>query len=287
MAEQPNLSTPSPQYAPPITTSSTTSAQTVVTPVTTNTIIIRDDNCEVPQNDPKAVPGLTFDPYGAPCQKTFYRPWHIAANAWGLGIWAPTLADIPTPESRPKWSDYTKLFRVMSILGYAYSLIAVWDASVDVVATASQTIDPNIGYTVDPWNAPSYLEDMSLAKVFQEKTGIQMVCHTGRQYEVVKLAMAYGVRAKSIKDIPLCPPLLSDVTHYWVGASEIAWEGTHSNFLKNVLKTAKSKILYLFVGSDGRLDLKNITWMITLVLGTAQATDGSVTNLLQLVGINV
>ena len=279
MAEQPPLSTPAPQYAPPVTTSDTINAQTAVTPVSIVTEAI--DNCEVPQNDPNAVPGLTFDPYGAACQKTFYRPWHIAANWWGLGVWAPTFAEIPSPESRPKWLDYRKLGRFAAVAGYVYSLIAVWDASVDVVSTASQTINPDIGYKIDPFNTPDFLVDMTIAKIFEQKTGVQMVCHTPRQLEVVKLAMAYGVRAQTIKDIPLCPPLFSDVTHYWVGASHIAWEATHSNFLK----TLKGKVLYLFVGSDGRPDLKNIAWMITLVLGTAQVTDGTVTNLLKLVGI--
>jgi hypothetical protein len=166
-----------------------------------------------------------------------------------------------------------------------YSEIAVWDTSVDVACTAAPTIDPALGYTKDPFNAPEYLLDMPIATVFQQKTGVEMICHTQRQLEVVKIAMAYGTRAKSIKDIPLCPPLFSDVTHYWVGASELAFEATHSSFIRKSFKGLASKITYLFVGSDGRPDLKNITWMIALILGTAQASGGTVTNLLSTVGL--
>jgi hypothetical protein len=277
---------PSPAISP---CSKTVSDAAHGTPITSSTATTVPDNVvdkhEVPLNDPGAIPGLNCDPYSDPVQAGFYRTWHITVNAWGLGVAAPTLADIPTIESRPKWGDHPLAYKVGSIVGYGYSLIAVWDTSVDVATTAAPTIDPDIGYKTDPWCAPEYLEDMDIAKVFQRKTGLEMICHTRRQLEVVKLAMAYGVRAKSIKDIPICPPILCDQTHYWVGASEMAWEATHSSFIKKTLKSVKSKIAYLFVGADGRPDLKNITWMIALILGTAQASNGTVTNLMKIVGL--
>jgi hypothetical protein len=258
-----------------------------VTPITGQTATVAPadvpDKGDVPHNDPNAIPGKTYDPYQFKYQGYLYRLWHICVNAWGLGVYAPTLAEIPAPETRPYWAvDHALAFRIASILGYVYSLIAIWDGTAQIAYATAPAIDPEIGYTKDPWNAPEYLEDMPIAQTFQSKTGVEMVCHTRRQLEVVKLAMAYGVRAKSIKDIPLPPPLLSDNGHYWIGASELAWEATHSSFLKNAWSKLLGGFKYLFIGADGKLDLKNVTWMIALILGTAQASGGDVTKILTL-----
>jgi hypothetical protein len=243
------------------------------------------DKGEVPQNDPNYVPGKTGDPYQLKYQGTLYRNWHISVNWWGLGVQAPTFAEIPEVSTRPLWNDHPWLYRIASWAGYGYSLIAIWDGTAQITYATAPVIDPAIGYTKDPWNTQEYLEDMPAPKVFREKTGVEFICHTQRQWEVVKLAMAYGIRAKSIKDIPLCPGLLSDQTHYWVGASELAWEATHSSFLKNALKTVFSGVKYVFVSSDGQLDMKNVAWMIGVILTTAQLSGGDVTKILNLFGI--
>ncbi len=257
-------------------------------PVTSSTATIAPadvpDKGEVPQNDPNYIPGKTGDPYQEKYQGYLYRLWHICVNAWGLGVYAPTLAEIPAPETRPLWAaDHALAFRIASILGYVYSLIAIWDGTAQISYAVAPEIDPAIGYTKDPWNAPEYLEDMPIAQTFQKKTGVEMVCHTRRQFEVVKLAGAYAMHAKSIKDIPLPPPLFSDVGHYWIGGSELVWEAAHSSFLRSAWNKLAGGIKYLFIGADGRPDLKNITWMIALITGTAQATGGI--NLLKIVGL--
>jgi hypothetical protein len=86
------------------------------------------DSCEVPQTDPRAMAGYTFDPYADQCQlgdihnPNFpfhnYRQIHISEVAFWEGFRAPTPKDIP--ECPPKWQDCKHYWAIVSLAGYVY-----------------------------------------------------------------------------------------------------------------------------------------------------------------------
>ena len=240
------------------------------------------DHYEVPQNDPHAVAGQSFDPYGDACQSGLFRLWHIIVIWFALAARAESFSEIPSPESRPFWLDHKWAGQIAALLGFILGRIAEVDAVKDPEpCPAALKPDPALGYTVDPWNKPEDLEDLPDAIIIKHATGVEIICHTRRQREVARLAGIYGRYARSLKDIPECPPRFQDVGHYWYGASLAEWEVYHSSYLRKF----KNGVVYLVLDSAGNLDVKNVVAMITLVLGTAETSNGTVSHLLKLIGI--
>jgi hypothetical protein len=90
------------------------------------------DTKEVPQNDPNAKAGYTFDPYSDACQmanigdRTFlfhnFRQIHVGIDAFYAGLKAPSLKQLP--ECPPLWQDVVHYWDGMCIIGY-FAYLAV------------------------------------------------------------------------------------------------------------------------------------------------------------------
>ena len=86
------------------------------------------DQAEVPQNDPNARAGYTFDPYSDGCQLADihsanipfhnYRQIHVSEVAFDTGFSATTMADAKCP---PLWQDVGHYWAAASIAGYLAS----------------------------------------------------------------------------------------------------------------------------------------------------------------------
>jgi hypothetical protein len=84
------------------------------------------DRAEVPQSDPHAKAGYTFDPYSDPCQLADihspnipfhnYRQIHVSEIAYGAGFRATSVKEIP--ECPPLWQDVGHYWNAAALAGY-------------------------------------------------------------------------------------------------------------------------------------------------------------------------
>jgi hypothetical protein len=96
------------------------------------------DTKEVPQNDPKAQAGVTFDPYSDPAQLVDlhsplipfhnYRQIHVSEVAFYAGLHASSWNSLPL--CPPLWQDVAHYWDMMAIVGYVAYLSVPWIAGV-------------------------------------------------------------------------------------------------------------------------------------------------------------
>jgi hypothetical protein len=91
------------------------------------------------------------------------------------------------------------------------------------------------------------------------------------------LAAQEGAAAKDRESIPVCPPMFSDVEHYWDSDSIAGYEATHSTTLLRI----KGFVINEFLTKAGTADWVSIA--LKIGFGPALLCGGS--SLLHLIGI--
>lgn len=224
------------------------------------------DKHEVPQNDPNARAGWTFDPYADPCQKGFYRRAHITENGFGDGTRATSLVTLP--QCPPLWIDEKTTYDIAVKAGFAFAQVSGTDAesTLPIEIRTNIIIDPTLGKVTDPWNKPSDLQNLPQDVYLKQKYGVEIPLHTNRQVQVATLAAKYGALAKSVQEIPPCPAMFSDVKHYWDMVSVAAFEATHRSGVRKIA----DKVLYIVLTSAGKIDWWNIAALAVSAIGGSQ-----------------
>ncbi|MGA9621826.1 hypothetical protein [Methanoregula sp.] len=238
---------------------------------------VQSDPNEVPQNDPNARAGFTFDPYAAPCQQgniiSFipfsYRDDHIYQDGFDVGFRAMSPADIQ--KCPPFWMDKQYVWEAGQDAGFKAGRLSDADkARIAAQLPVLLTVDPRTGYSIDPWSGPEYLVDVHDPRI---------PYHTKRQQMVALLAAQEGAAAKDRESIPVCPPMFSDVEHYWDSDSIAGYEATHSNTFLRI----KGFVINEFLTKAGTADWMSIA--LKIAFGPALLYGGS--SLLHILGITL
>jgi len=243
--------------------------------VSTNPPVIGDGS-EYPRNDPTKRAGYEYDPYSAGGQSVplypglpiTYRDIHISEVAFADGFTAKSGEMPPVP---PLWSDKAIQYAISWKAGYAAARLAETDSTGPQTVVPTVTIDPRIGYTIDPFSGPEYLVDVHDARI---------PYHNKRQQEISHIAREEGAAAKSPSEIPNCPPMFQDVQHYWDTSAIAGFESTHSSRLIKI----KAFLLNEFMTRAGSVDWWSTALKVGMAFGGALIANGTVSHWLDMIG---
>ena len=211
------------------------------------------DTAEVPMNDPNARLGYgKANPYSAGCQQGRVIAWlpvtfqqaHIAEDGFTTGF--DGKPDVVPPDFKDHEADWEIAYAAGK---QACAFVDMDKAKVALKIPQLITVDPRVGHYIDPWSDPEYLQDVH-SPAFPY--------HNKRQQMISLLAFQEGAEANSRAEIPDCPGLFVDNSHYWKTAAIAGYLSTHDEGVQKVVSWVIGFVINEFLTPEGKADIASI-----------------------------